>query len=204
MAGAIADAMAAPVETGERHEQQVGIDDFRAGERLGDVHRAGLGRIAGPPEAEGEGRRARDGDRQGGVKTAVGERGEQRQSVRLILDGQKRRGDSGVDPSGDGEALFGKAARKHCADFGSKRAAPPQSFLAQGALAADGIVHLKRSIRNKARGREGRWTVIPGTYVSRWAPYDQVHGQGQGQLPLGSYGPGEKCPDEPHSSAAPM
>ena len=28
--------------------------------------------------------------------------------------------------------------------------------------------------------------VIPGTYRSRWAPYDPVQGPGQGQLPSGS------------------
>ena len=40
IARAIADAMAAAVETGERHEQEVGIDGGRVFERLGDRHRA--------------------------------------------------------------------------------------------------------------------------------------------------------------------
>ena len=35
----------------------------------------------------------------------------------------------------------------------------------------------------RARSREGRWTVIPGAYVSRWAPCAKAHGLGQGQLP---------------------
>ena len=35
----------------------------------------------------------------------------------------------------------------------------------------------------KARSRDGRWTVIPGAYVSRWAPCAKAHGRGQGQLP---------------------
>ena len=38
----------------------------------------------------------------------------------------------------------------------------------------------------KVRSREGRRSVIPGTYISRWAPYDRAHEPGQGQLPLGS------------------
>jgi hypothetical protein len=28
--------------------------------------------------------------------------------------------------------------------------------------------------------------LIPGTYISRWAPCDRTQGLGQGQLPLGS------------------
>jgi hypothetical protein len=42
---------------------------------------------------------------------------------------------------------------------------------------------LRQSVTNEARSREGRWTVIPGAYVSRWAPCAKAHGQGQGQLP---------------------
>ena len=41
-------------------------------------------------------------------------------------------------------------------------------------------------ISNKVRSRDGRQSVIPGTYISRWAPYDRTHELGQGQLPLGS------------------
>ena len=46
MARAIADAMAAPVERGERHEQQIRIDARASRRRFGDVHRAGDGRLA--------------------------------------------------------------------------------------------------------------------------------------------------------------
>ena len=35
----------------------------------------------------------------------------------------------------------------------------------------------------KVRSRKGRRSVIPGTYISRWAPYDRNQGPGQGQLP---------------------
>src|ERR1700678_1654365 len=53
-----------------------------------------------------------------------------------------------------------------------------------------------------ARSRDGRWTVIPGAYVSRWEPYAEAHEPRQGQPPGGSYGPEECCPDAPPSSAS--
>jgi hypothetical protein len=36
------------------------------------------------------------------------------------------------------------------------------------------------------RSRAGRKRLIPGTYISRWAPYDRTQELGQGQLPEGS------------------
>src|ERR1700722_837076 len=59
----------------------------------------------------------------------------------------------------------------------------------------------KRHQTHKARSRDGRWTVIPGAYVSRWEPYAEAHEPRQGQPPGGSYGPEECCPDAPPSSA---
>ncbi len=53
----------------------------------------------------------------------------------------------------------------------------------------------------EARSRDGRWTVIPGAYASRWEPYAKAHEPRQGQPPWGSYGPEEYCPDAPPSSA---
>ncbi len=49
MAGAEADAMAAPVERRERREQQLGLDLGRPGRRLGDVHFTRYGGVAGLP-----------------------------------------------------------------------------------------------------------------------------------------------------------
>src|SRR5271155_786510 len=62
---------------------------------------------------------------------------------------------------------------------------------------------VQNSSKNKARSRDGRWTVIPGAYVSRWEPYAEAHEPRQGQPPWGSYGPEECCPDAPPSSARP-
>src|SRR5882724_10608295 len=46
----------------------------------------------------------------------------------------------------------------------------------------------------------------PGVpYESRWAPYDRIHGPGQGQFPEGSIRPrGYMAPDARHSFAASM
>ena len=46
----------------------------------------------------------------------------------------------------------------------------------------------------------------PGVpYESRWAPYDRIHGPGQGQFPEGSIRPrGYMAPDARHSFASPM
>ena len=40
--------------------------------------------------------------------------------------------------------------------------------------------------KSKVRSRAGRKRLIPGTYISRWAPYDRTQELGQGQLPVGS------------------
>ena len=40
--------------------------------------------------------------------------------------------------------------------------------------------------KKKVRSRAGRKRLIPGTYISRWAPYDRTQELGQGQLPVGS------------------
>ena len=61
---------------------------------------------------------------------------------------------------------------------------------------------IRKPIKHKARSRDGRWTVIPGAYVSRWEPYAEAHEPRQGQPPWGSYGPEEYGPDAPPSSAA--
>ena len=89
MAGAIADAMAAPVERGERHEQQVGIESGRLGRRLGNAHLPGDGRLAGPPAAEHERLAAGAGDRQRGRNARARERGEQRQRVGFVAHGME-------------------------------------------------------------------------------------------------------------------
>jgi hypothetical protein len=46
----------------------------------------------------------------------------------------------------------------------------------------------------------------PGVpYESRWAPYDRIHGPGQGQFPEGSIRPrGYMTPDARHSFAGSM
>ena len=89
MAGAEADAMAAPVEGGERREQQIWLHVQRFGRRLRDVHGATAEEIAGLPQPEAEPVTARDGDGQGGRKARRGERLQKRQRVRLVGQGIK-------------------------------------------------------------------------------------------------------------------
>src|SRR5579872_750722 len=52
VAGAIADAMTAPIETGERYEKQIGVERRRFRQWLGNSHRAFSGRIARPPASK--------------------------------------------------------------------------------------------------------------------------------------------------------
>src|SRR5205823_3061354 len=63
--------------------------------------------------------------------------------------------------------------------------------------------------KNKKQKREAAAAVgalDPGVpYESRWAPYDRIHGPGQGQFPEGSIRPrGYMAPDERRSLARPM
>ena len=41
----------------------------------------------------------------------------------------------------------------------------------------------EKASKHRARSRDGRWTVIPGAYVSRWEPYAKAHEPRQGQPP---------------------
>ena len=120
--------------------------------------------------------------------------------------GQNAEDDVGLDAPREGDALFGEPRRKTIrGPRRPPRRAAPRLLSSQDGLAGGGDDrHFKVNPKRKARGRDGRWTVIPGAYVSRWAPCTQAQGRGQGQLPLGSYGPGDVCPDEPRSSATPI
>src|SRR4051812_34180665 len=62
------------------------------------------------------------------------------------------------------------------------------------------------STRQKCEAAEAVEALDPGVpYESRWAPYDRIHGPGQGQFPEGSIRPrGYMAPDARRSFARPM
>ena len=213
VAGAVADAMAAPVESGERHEQQVGIDDLRRRRRLGNAHRAG----------DQSARRAASGGRPAArrARAVTGKavaKPSRCRARRAAAACPARRGssesgdDAGRQRRAQSSPISASRARERGAGRGDRRRAAlerrrrKRGFgVSQGRRIGTGMVAIEcADPLRKARSRESRWTVIPGAYVSRWEPCAQAHGRGQGQPPLGSYGPEECGPDAPPSSAGPI
>ena len=45
------------------------------------------------------------------------------------------------------------------------------------------VIHRNVTEKSKCGAAMAVGASIPGTYISRWAPYDRAHGPGQGQLP---------------------
>src|SRR5271168_387169 len=118
----------------------------------------------------------------------------------------ERRDNPGTPEPREAQALFGEATAESGASSRLDSLAPGESVAAQdrfriGVGRGQGVANPKKCIKHKARSRDGRWTVIPGAYVSRWEPYAEAHEPRQGQPPWGSYGPEECCPDGPPSSA---
>src|ERR1700731_2286899 len=70
----------------------------------------------------------------------------------------------------------------------------------------DGCVCSKQRKKQKCEAAMAVGALDPGVpYESRWAPYDRIHGPGQGQFPEGSIRPrGYMAPDARRSFAAPM
>ena len=207
IAGAIADAVAAPVEAGERHEQEIRIDGGRSLEGLANGHRPGASRLARPPEAKSQRRPPANDGRQGGRESFVGERGQKQERVGLVAHRMKGRDDPRTPEAREAQALLGEAtaesgasrrARLPLAGREPRGAGPPSDRRCSRSSACR---RSEKGVKNKARSRDGRWTVIPGAYVSRWEPYAEAHEPRQGQPPWGSYGPEECCPDAPPSSA---
>src|SRR5436190_13978099 len=83
-------------------------------------------------------------------------------------------------------------------DIGAK-----QSFVASPGHDDGGKMRTKNK---KCEAAMAVGALDPGVpYESRWAPYDRIHGPGQGQFPEGSIRPrGYMAPDARHSFASPM
>ena len=206
VAGAKADAAAAPVEGGERHEQQIRLDLGALRRRFGDIHGAQQNSVAGLPAAKDQRLTSPPGDGQSGKQTLVGEGGEKRQRVRFVGHRIKGRDDfrvpifakftpSRASRSANAWRISGGVDLRRSSASALRRALA----LAAAVLAGVGVIS-----GTEARSRESRWTVIPGAYVSRWAPCARAHGQGQGQLPLGSYGPEEYVLTHPPAPQSPI
>ena len=68
------------------------------------------------------------------------------------------------------------------------------------------VIDAKNQPKQKCEAAEAVEALDPGVpYESRWAPYDRIHGPGQGQFPKGSIRPrGYMAPDAQRSFARPM
>ena len=114
---------------------------------------------------------------------------------------------SGTPEAREAQSLLGEATAESGAGGRLNCPSPDKGVAAQGRSSdrrwsrSRAVADPKKAVRHKARSRDGRWTVIPGAYVSRWEPYAEAHEPRQGQPPEGSYGPEECCPDAPPSSA---
>ena len=187
-AGAVADAMAAPIEGGERHEQQVGLDQRGRFAGLRHAQCAARQRLAGPPQAEGERRRAAVSDRQRGGEAMRLQGGDERPGVRLVADRREGGDDSRPPAPRPFEADCGEPRGQRGAGRRIDGAAAVERLTAQDRLAIarlrigcgkrHGRDRIADPLKREARSREGRWTEIPGAYVSRWAPCAQAHGRG--------------------------
>ena len=118
IASAIADAVAAPVEAGKRHEQEIGLDDRRVLDGLANGHCACARGLPRPPEAKDERRSPANDDRQGGRESFVGKRCEKQERVRLIAQGVKDRDDPGTPETREAQTLLGETTAESDAGGG--------------------------------------------------------------------------------------
>ena len=189
IAGAVADAMAAPVEACKRDEQEIRIDDGRALERFANRHGPSPGQIARPPEAKSERRSPANDDRQGGRNFFLGQRRQKRERIGFVAQRMKSGDNSGTPEACEAQSLLGEATAESGAGgrldlSSSDKSRPAQSRLRISVGRGQGRVgDPRKASKHKARSRDGRWTVIPGAYVSRWEPYAEAHELRQGQPP---------------------
>src|SRR6185437_14855106 len=156
---------------------------------LTDRHRARARRLAGTPEAKDERRPAAADDRQGGRIALACERRQKRERVRLVAERMKGRNDPRAPEAREAQTLLGEPLGESGANVQPERRAPGESVEAERCLwigvgrGQGRRGRSERGVKDKARSRDGRWTVIPGAYVSRWAPCAEAHEPRQGQLP---------------------
>ena len=189
IAGAIADAMAGAVEGQKRHQQNVGIDLRRLGLRLADAPYA-RDRAARPERharmTSGLPRPATAGS--ASCAPASASLLQQRQRIDLALERHEAGDDRCPARSASGNfraAIASAAALRASAGSASRRAMR---------LAAKRRPWIRSTLAdaascqsyNECGAAPAVGALIPGTYISRWAPYDRAHGPGQGQLPSGS------------------
>ena len=192
MAGAVADAMAAPVE-GRRAARTAGRDRRPARARAGSGMPMAPGTVGSPGRQR---RKISGGPRPATTGSAVAKPSAcQRAARSASVSGSSRIGGKAETTRGPPEP---RQARPSCDEPRGQKARASRggasALRRASACAAEDRLRIgggrasKRSRRIRrsrieARSREGRWTVIPGAYVSRWAPCAQAHGRGQGQLP---------------------
>ena len=186
IARAVADAMAAPVEAGERHEQEIRIDGGRleAGSGI-DIAPARSARPA--RQRRKVERRAARTDRQRG-REALARRARRearacparRESGERPRRSRARQRRARRSPSSASRAVSGARV---CGSSASRRPSARGAAPTWDRRRSEAVRRFADPVRHKARSREGRWTVIPGAYVSRWEPCAEAHGRGQGQPP---------------------
>ena len=120
---------------------------------------------------------------------SAGERSQKRERVRLVAQRVKGRDNPRAPEAREAQTLLGEATAESGASGRLDCPSPGEGVAAQGRLRigvgrGQGRSPIrKRPSKHKARSRDGRWTVIPGAYVSRWEPYAEAHEPRQGQPP---------------------
>jgi hypothetical protein len=123
--------VAAPIEAGQRHEQEIGVDDGGFLDRLANGHRACASRLSGPPEAKSKSRSSANDDRQRGCESFAGERCQKQERVRLIADGVKDRNDRRAPEPREPQTFLGEALSKSNAGRSVSLPSPGESVAAQ-------------------------------------------------------------------------
>ena len=207
--------MAGAVEGEKRHQEDIGIHLRRLGLRLADAPDARDQRLAKKPLAHDQRLAAAGDHRERQPRALPRELAQQRQRVDFALerheagddrarrDRQRKfsRGDrfggrlprvrrQRVAPR-DGLATKLASCRYSTSTCEHHVPAHPRHAGRQPKMTLDDSVQAaslrtKGSIVEKCGAAPAVGALIPGTYISRWAPCDRTQGSGQGQLPSGS------------------
>jgi hypothetical protein len=134
VAGAVADAIATPVKAGERHEQEIRIDNGRSLKGLANGHCANLSLVSRRPEAKNERRVPADNNRQGGRESLIGEPSQKPERVRLAVQRMESRDDLRPPELRESQTFIGKAAAESGVDVRLKPFSPNEGRAAQDRL----------------------------------------------------------------------
>ena len=185
--GAVAEPMPRRVEREQRHEHEIRppLTRFVVGFR--NIEAADDERIAGFPRAKHQALAPRL--RQAQRVPLIGQRRHQRKRIRLAAHG----GVAGDDRALHENEIAEQAARDHERCFGTRRRGCAVALRKGRVTECFFAVRLAHQIKvdgttNTVEGRSSR------ACLRRWAPCDQDHGPGQGQLPRGLIkAPGHLC-----------